>query len=986
MAEKALRARMIQKHEYEADWNNAVNFIPLESEIIIYDAEADQNGNLLEGAKLPDGRTTPYTYARIKIGDGNTKVKDLPFIDENKPGEITNDGGEIFNLYEDTTTSLGTIAGIEIGSQTLPKNVAGEYAHAEGVSTAAIGKGSHTEGVGTKADAEAAHAEGAGTLVLGAGSHAEGRGINFSVNVTAIDGNVVTVKSNNSSISLRASELEAIKKNAVIWYETDSTNHNGVFYYATAAETETFLGVATACKIALDKAPGFSIGTNLTVIMGGALSYISHVEGNYNNTVDIEATNLYGNDDASHQRQHAEGSRTLALGYAAHSEGELTLAKGDMSHAEGKDTIAAGSGSHAEGEGTEAIGYLSHAEGGWTEARGIGSHTEGFNTETTEDAKYAHAEGRETTASGIYAHAEGEETVAASEAAHAEGIQTEASGIASHAEGRTSQATGEYSHAEGDGTTASGEGSHAEGISTNASSYVAHAEGFSTTASGSASHAQGKSTVASGKYSHAGGLATIASNEGSTAIGKYNFPATIRKLTFTVDEKTTKDHLTIIIGNYSENSDATAKLAFFNPRLTCNGKDIINPMTSDYFNTTLNGSWTKKGTVTTDTRNDGYIVFDNVAKNSWARTEYTQTGVTLEPGTYTLSVMYYVLNGDAQSLLDQDMLVMKVNFAGSSISSNGTYEEVESLFTIGNAGNDSKRSNAFEVYADGHTEIQAVGDTDNSVVTKGYVDSAIEFITNIGKFTGRMSLVNGKNDGIYNYPLTRIDNDDETDDYDVYLFGENPNDRIIIECHNDTPDWEIGKTYEIVISNNQVQSVELLFKTVVDQTYNPKSEYAQSGKAVAEAIENEHYKLISDYGYSCEEARGSDSFLNGVSDVKLINLSKSSPWIYCQFSEVQGNGFVVLSKIIDDIPTPDLVVGNKYKIKLTKTTGYALPHCEYIKRYIVDQTYNSNSEYAQSGKAVAEAIANIDDTIIQLQQQIADLQTQIEQLNIWKAF
>ena len=160
-------------------------------------------------------------------------------------GETTSDGGEIFNLYEETEASLGTIAGAEIGKQKLPKNTAGEYAHAEGVSTAAIGKGSHTEGVGTKTSAEAAHAEGAGTLVLGAGSHAEGRGVNFSVNVTAIDGNVVTVKSNNSSIALRASELEAIKKNAVIFYETNNTNHDGVFYYATATETETFLGVAT---------------------------------------------------------------------------------------------------------------------------------------------------------------------------------------------------------------------------------------------------------------------------------------------------------------------------------------------------------------------------------------------------------------------------------------------------------------------------------------------------------------------------------------------------------------------------------------------------------------------------------------------------------------------------------------------------------------------------------------------------------------------
>ena len=568
-----------------------------------------KQGQILVSTDTQDLLVDTTDSNRIKIGGGL--------------GETTSEGGEIFNLYKETTESLGGI-----GSQKLPANTAGKYAHAEGVSTTASGKGSHAEGAGTKAEAEGAHAEGAGTLVTGAGSHAEGRGINFSVKVTSIRDNVIFVTSNNSSITLQASELEAIKKNAVIFYKANDS-HDGVFYYATAVELEKFLGVATACKITLDKTPIFNTDANLTVIMGGALSYISHIEGNYNNTVDIEATNLYSNDNAKHQRQHAEGSRTLSMGYASHSEGEYTVASGDMSHAEGKDTSAIGNNAHSEGDSTKAIASASHAEGSWTVANGYGSHVEGFQTETGENANYAHAEGR-----GTKAH---------------------------------------------------------------------------------------------GANSHAGGLATIASNENSTAIGKHNFPTIVRNLTFTIDEKTTRDHLTIIIGNFSENSNATAKLSFFNPRLTYNGKDIINPMTSEFFNTSENGSWTKKGTVTTDARNDGYIVFDNVAKNSWARVEYTQTGMVLEPGTYTLSVMYYVLNGDIQSLVDQNIFVMRVNFAGVNISSNGTYEEIKTLFNVGNANNDSNRSNAFEVYADGHAEIQTVGNTDNSVVTKSYVDNAIEF-------------------------------------------------------------------------------------------------------------------------------------------------------------------------------------------------------------------------------------------------------------------
>jgi hypothetical protein len=75
-----LFVRTIQKHDLEVNWLTAADFIPLHGEIIIYDKEVDQDGNLLQ---LPPNRTTPYTYARMKIGDGFTTVNALPFIDEN---------------------------------------------------------------------------------------------------------------------------------------------------------------------------------------------------------------------------------------------------------------------------------------------------------------------------------------------------------------------------------------------------------------------------------------------------------------------------------------------------------------------------------------------------------------------------------------------------------------------------------------------------------------------------------------------------------------------------------------------------------------------------------------------------------------------------------------------------------------------------------------------------------------------------------------
>jgi hypothetical protein len=74
--QKVIKTRVINKHDTEANWLKAVNFVPWQSELIIYDKEVDANGNTLE---LPEGRQEPYTYERFKIGDGITNVNELPF-------------------------------------------------------------------------------------------------------------------------------------------------------------------------------------------------------------------------------------------------------------------------------------------------------------------------------------------------------------------------------------------------------------------------------------------------------------------------------------------------------------------------------------------------------------------------------------------------------------------------------------------------------------------------------------------------------------------------------------------------------------------------------------------------------------------------------------------------------------------------------------------------------------------------------------------
>lgn len=56
----------------------------------------------------------------------------------------------------------------------------------------------------------------------------------------------------------------------------------------------------------------------------------------------------------------------------------------------------------------------------------------------------------------------------------------------------------------------------------------------------------------------------------------------------------------------------------------------------------------------------------------------------------------------------------------------GAYNELsKALFIVGNGTSDTNRSNAFEVYSDGHAEVQTQGTTDNSVAQVKFVNDAI---------------------------------------------------------------------------------------------------------------------------------------------------------------------------------------------------------------------------------------------------------------------
>lgn len=94
--EKSFQTRIIHKHDIEDNWNKATNFKPNKGEMIVYDKDDNHN------------------FVRLKFGDGETVVKDLPFIQTS-----SSDARDIYNpnktyfIYGGTNVPSSNAAGEE---------------------------------------------------------------------------------------------------------------------------------------------------------------------------------------------------------------------------------------------------------------------------------------------------------------------------------------------------------------------------------------------------------------------------------------------------------------------------------------------------------------------------------------------------------------------------------------------------------------------------------------------------------------------------------------------------------------------------------------------------------------------------------------------------------------------------------------------------------------------------------------------------------
>ena len=559
-----IKSQLIQKHDLEVNWNKAISFVPYKGQLIIYDIEVDADGNtitqIIDGVTKTVcelvGRSAPYTYERIKIGDGINIVSDLPFVDEQVRLAINALNTDVIinvsklptdNIEENKIYNIGTAFKVcRLGT---------------GVSS---GVGDMSSTIKTIVVDQLPDTSTAlpGMDFFGSGTHT----FYYCLSDNKVYVNITAELKANTPITGDC---------PIGWVSVENFGYGGKYDMAASSSVFTWGGVVTDIDNftpEINNAYHLVIFSDLTDLYyrqnSNWIQIKTIIPGTgqdaeiFNNRSNI-ASGSYSHAEgyyttASKDCSHAEGQSTTASGISSHAEGDNTVASGGYSHAEGYDTTASAGASHAEGARTKASGTDSHAEGDSTTAFGNGSHAEGISSNkaisitdinsTQSDSviitawsaangfslakgEGSHVEGKDNLAFARYSHAEGDHTIVSGEAAHAEGKDTAAEGNYSHAEGEGSKASGKNSHAEGHQTTAAGSYSHAEGRSDSAptdnssnESVLAaweaapenakfslargestHVEGWNNIALGIAAHAEGNENAVVGNYAHAEG-------------------------------------------------------------------------------------------------------------------------------------------------------------------------------------------------------------------------------------------------------------------------------------------------------------------------------------------------------------------------------------------------------------------------------------------------------------------------------------------------
>lgn len=471
MPEIKLKARIQNKYETLEDWNNTPDsFIPLKGEVCYA-----LDNNLLY----------------LKVGDGETKFNDLPWLlnqgdwnefNENSPSFIKNKIG-----YRKFDTEKSLMYSYNVTENEYPGF---EIAVAE---------------------------EGIGTIAIMTDYFNKSSDLDIDIFINDETTPLVSLKDFN------------IVKTATV--------EGGIFHYAgnvypLAIElldaTEEILQEMGIEKtednygfICVDQADAFGCYIWTEAV---ATSYYKLDMSGYGSTIipipqeflDIDYDQFVGRFDE--QDNYGEIFNDYARNRAT----------GSYAHAEGSDTKAYGTYSHAEGMGGENSYYFDSINSIWSYGIYTSIPEELIDTSKQKYRLTYQVNGETKEHKGtihwfhsneIYAEEQIPQDITAPFTLY---LSTGAMNSASHSEGYETLAQDVYTHAEGYKTQAYGDASHSEGWNTIVKENYGHAEGYKTQAIQTASHSEGYETKANGKYSHSEGYKTKALADGAHAEGYYN--------------------------------------------------------------------------------------------------------------------------------------------------------------------------------------------------------------------------------------------------------------------------------------------------------------------------------------------------------------------------------------------------------------------------------------------------------------------------------
>lgn len=279
-----------------------------------------------------------------------------------------------------------------------------------------------------------------------------------------------------------------------------------------------------------------------------------------------------------------------------------------------------------------------------------------------------------------------------------------------------------------------GENAFAVGKQNNAMGLYSFASGLENNADGKGSFVSGHYNQAKGENSTSFGAGNIAELKDQMTVGRYNSPLKYEE--FSINSFTNGGYYKYkSISFLSVTDDGALTWKIKSGRTTVyaqiNKNDSSN-LQEDYYRIYPSTTYKIICKVKAEYASQLYLHLANSSGYATKQSARAEIQASAEEQIVTLNVT-------TPRNLEYDRFLLRATSTQASdvyfYLYGVTIQATQSiLFTVGNGTSDTNRSNAFDVFEDGHTEVGVMGSTDLSVATKGYVDQMVSIGTLVDLF------------------------------------------------------------------------------------------------------------------------------------------------------------------------------------------------------------------------------------------------------------